>query len=335
MKQGRNKVPSRWAFTDAEGPSARAAVDAERDGCDNEGHEASGTSAETVDFRVEEPVRTFDDLVLADVVRARVQTALNLVAHQEVLFEEWNLARISPHRGGAVVNLYGPPGTGKSACAEAIAHSLGRPYLRVSYAQIESRYVGETPKNIVRCFTAARQREAVLIFDEADSILGRRLSRVTQSADHSVNVSRSVMLTELDHFAGVTVFTSNFPENYDVAFVRRILAHVRLDLPDLASRRELWKKLLPEELPLHPDVTVDLLAAESEGMAGGDIVNVIMAAAATAVARQGERRVVELADLRSELAAAMRARGEVGTAPANTRRVTWEEVHLHTEAGDQ
>jgi len=324
MEEGRNTVPRRWTFADSGGETARSATTTAT--APARRTERAGESPETVDFRVERPARTFGDLVLADVVRRRVDTALNVVAHRDVLFKEWNLAAISPHRGGAVVSLYGPPGTGKSACAEAIAHRLGRPYLRVGYAQIESRYVGETPKNIVRCFAEARRHDAVLIFDEADSILGRRLSRVTQSADHSVNVSRSVMLTELDHFDGVVVFTTNFPENYDVAFVRRILAHIRLELPDLAARRDLWTKLLPKELPLHPEVTADTLAAESEGMAGGDLVNVIMAAAAAAVARSGERRVVELADLRDELAAAARARREVGKPPASPRLVAWEDV---------
>lgn len=342
MDEGRNTVPRRWAFTDsgggATGSSTATATKTatttrtvsarrtERGGESPEPGSPESGSPEAVDFRVERPARTFGDLVLAEVVRRRVDTALNVVAHRDVLFKEWNLAAISPHRGGAVVSLYGPPGTGKSACAEAIAHRLGRPYLRVSYAQIESRYVGETPKNIVRCFAEARRHDAVLIFDEADSILGRRLSRVTQSADHSVNVSRSVMLTELDHFDGVVVFTTNFPENYDVAFVRRILAHIRMELPDLAARRDLWTKLLPKELPLHPEVTADILAAESEGMAGGDIVNVIMAAAAAAVARRGERRVVELADLRDELAATARARREVGNPPSAPRLVAWEDV---------
>ncbi|WP_055555949.1 ATP-binding protein [Streptomyces sp. NBRC 110028] len=329
MDEGRNSVPPRWTFTDVRGGAARttaATVTAEAGPAERGGESPEPGSPEAVGFRVEQPVRTFGDLVLAEVVRRRVDTALNLVAHRDVLFGEWNLAAISPHRGGAVVSLYGPPGTGKPACAEAIAHRLGRPYLRVGYAQIESRYVGETPKNIVRCFAEARRSDAVLIFDEADSILGRRLSRVTQSADHSVNVSRSVMLTELDHFDGVVVFTTNFPENYDAAFVRRILAHIRLELPDLAARRDLWTRLLPKELPLHPEVTADILAAESEGMAGGDIVNVVMGAAAAAVARRGERRVVELADLRGELAATAQARREVGNPPASPRLVAWEDA---------
>ncbi|WP_421106983.1 ATP-binding protein [Streptomyces sp. NEAU-S77] len=331
MDEGRNTVPRRWTFTESGAGAAGSATvstteTATTTSTERDGGSPGAGSPEAIDFRVEQPTRTFGDLVLTDVVRRRVDTALNVVAHRDVLFKEWNLASISPHRGGAVVSLYGPPGTGKSACAEAIAHRLGRPYLRVGYAQIESRYVGETPKNIVRCFAEARRHDAVLIFDEADSILGRRLSRVTQSADHSVNVSRSVMLTELDHFDGVVVFTTNFPENYDVAFVRRILAHIRLELPDLAARRDLWTKLLPKELPLHPEVTSDILAAESEGMAGGDIVNVVMAAAAAAVARRGERRVVELADLRDELAATARARREVGNPPSSPRLVAWEDA---------
>ena len=100
----------------------------------------------------------------------------------------WGLRRLFPHLSGTALNLYGPPGTGKTLCAEALAYELGRPLLVADYAEIESKYVGDTPKNIVRCFEQAEHAEAVLFFDEADLILGSRLSSVSQSADHGVNV---------------------------------------------------------------------------------------------------------------------------------------------------
>ena len=144
-----------------------------------------------VTFTAEAPVRTMDELVVAEVVRRRVEAALSRVINHELLYETWNLRSLDPRRAGVALNFYGPPGTGKSLCAEAVAHRLGRAALFVNYAEIESRYVGETPKNIVRAFEAARAQDAVLVFDEADSILGSRLSSVTQSADHGVNVSRA------------------------------------------------------------------------------------------------------------------------------------------------
>jgi SpoVK/Ycf46/Vps4 family AAA+-type ATPase len=274
----------------------------------------SGEDGQPV-FAAEEPRWALDDLIVPGEVRGRVESALNLLRNHETLFTTWNLAKIVPYHRGTAINLYGPSGTGKSMCAEGIAHAIGRLFINVNYAQIESRYVGQTPKNIEAAFAAARKQGAVLIFDEADAMLGSRLSHVTQSADHAVNVSRTTMLRQLDRFDGFVVFTTNFPENYDAAFVRRILTHVRFELPDHGTRLRLWSQMLPAELPLAGDVAVEILAAESAGLAGGDLVNVVVRAATTAVGREGGQRQVNLADLRRELVAARRARSEVGKLP--------------------
>ena len=273
-------------------------------------------------FVPEVPRRSLDDLIVPAAVRARIESALSLITNHETLFITWNLAKIDPYHKGVAINLYGPSGTGKSMCAEAIAHNIGRPFINVNYAQIESRYVGQTPKNIEAAFAAARARQAVLIFDEADAMLGSRLSHVTQSADHAVNVSRTTMLRQMDRFDGLVVFTTNFPENYDAAFVRRILTHVRFDLPDLDTRRLLWSRILPDELPRAGDVDVDILAGESEGLAGGDLVNVVIVAATTAVSRAVEQRVVRLVDLQAEIRSARRARVDVGRPPVGAHIVS-------------
>ncbi|WP_254406925.1 ATP-binding protein [Streptomyces sp. GMY02] len=266
-------------------------------------------------FVPEKPRRSLDEVILPGAVRQRVELALDLVAHHALLYDTWNLRSIDPYRRGTALNLHGPSGTGKSLCAEALAHRLGRPVINVDYAQIESKYVGDTPKNIVRCFEEASEHGAVLVFDEADSILGSRLSQVSQSADHAVNVSRAVMLRQLDRFDGLVVFTTNFPRNYDAAFVRRILAHVRFELPDPETLHRLWQRLLPEALPVEPGLDLSVLAQESAGLAGGDLVNVITGAAAAAARRGGESGVVTAADLTSEIKNAHRARAEVGRAP--------------------
>jgi SpoVK/Ycf46/Vps4 family AAA+-type ATPase len=277
-------------------------------------------------FAAEDPRRTLDDLIVPGSVRDRVESALSLLRNHDTLFIKWNLAKIDPYHRGTAINLYGPSGTGKSMCAEAITHEVGRPFINVNYAQIESRYVGQTPKNIEAAFDAAREQNAVLIFDEADAILGSRLSQVTQSADHAVNVSRTTMLRQLDRFSGLVVFTTNFPENYDAAFVRRILAHIRFDLPDNETRLRLWRYLFPRELPVSADVDLSILAAESAGLAGGDLVNALIRAATTAVNRDGAQRVVTLEDLRTEVRAARQAKSEVGKAPEGARIVSVRQV---------
>jgi SpoVK/Ycf46/Vps4 family AAA+-type ATPase len=258
------------------------------------------------------PQRSMDDLVLPPAVRHRIALALSQVDNHEILYQHWNLKKIDPYRVGTALNFYGPSGTGKSLAAEAIAHQRRQLFIDVSYAEIESKYVGDTPKNIEACFRQAAARDAVLVFNEADSILGSRLSNVTQSSDHSVNVSRAVMLSQLDAFRGLVVFTTNFPRNYDAAFIRRILVHVRFDLPDEATRRALWEMLVPPEIPRAERLDVAFLAASSEGLAGGDIVNVVKAAAALAVSRSGPDRGLRNRDLLAEIASIRQAKSEVG-----------------------
>ncbi|GAA2225810.1 hypothetical protein GCM10010104_17270 [Streptomyces indiaensis] len=279
------------------------------------GAQRDGNGNTPPQFVPEQPRRSLAEVILPDAVRQRVELALDLVAHHTLLYDTWNLRSIDPYRRGTALNLYGPSGTGKSLCAEALAHRLGQPVINVDYAQIESKYVGDTPKNIVRCFEEAREHGAVLVFDEADSILGSRLSRVSQSADHAVNVSRAVMLHQLDRFDGLVVFTTNFPRNYDAAFVRRIITHVKFELPDPETLYRLWEQLLPDALPVEPGLNIEALAQESAGLAGGDLVNIITGAAATAARRGGKSGVVTAADLTSEIKNAHRARAEVGRAP--------------------
>jgi SpoVK/Ycf46/Vps4 family AAA+-type ATPase len=282
-----------------------------------------GPAPAAVEFPVRRAVRTTADLVVPDAVGERLRSALRQVQYHKVLFDEWDLKRIDPYRTGVALNLYGPSGTGKTLAAEAVAAHLDRGLIEVNYAEIESRYVGDTPKNIVRCFAAAQQADAVLIFNEADSILGSRLSNVTQSADHSVNLTRSVMLTQLDSFTGVAVFTTNFPSNYDTAFGRRIVAHVHFDLPDAETLERLWARMLPERLPVAGDVDLGRLAAASAGLAGGDLVNIVVAAAARAVGRTEADRHVTEADLLAEIDAVRVAHGSIGRPSVTGETQPW------------
>ncbi|MUG91332.1 AAA family ATPase [Scytonema sp. UIC 10036] len=264
-------------------------------------------------FVPEQPSHNLDALILPPAVRNRLEVALNWIRYHDVLYHKWNLKKIDPQGRRVAINMFGPPGTGKTFCADAIAYYLKQPIIKVNYAEIESKYVGETPKNIKAAFEKARQTGAVIFFDEADSILGKRLTNVTQSADHGVNVSRSVMLLELDKFDGVVIFATNLPGNYDGAFVRRILAHIEFELPDIACREQLWKALLPEEVPCANDVTVTWLAQESEGLAGGDILNVVKIAASQAVAREDNQCKVMQSDIQEAISQVRSGKEKVGS----------------------
>jgi ATP-dependent 26S proteasome regulatory subunit len=259
----------------------------------------------------EVPKRTLEQLVVPSNVRTQIEAAMARLRSHEMLYRDWGLESVDPKGSAIALNLYGPPGTGKTFCAEAIAGSLERPFLRVSYAELESKYVGDTAKNLVGVFRAAVSSGSVLFFDEADAVLSRRIACVTQSTDHALNVTRSVLLMELDRFDGVVLFATNLVISYDPAFLRRMFAHIRFELPDQASRELLWRQLLPTKLPREDDIDPKWLAAQTNGLSGGDLMGVVIRAACRAVQRAGEKQRVTRDDLRQEIAAVALARGEI------------------------
>jgi SpoVK/Ycf46/Vps4 family AAA+-type ATPase len=264
-------------------------------------------------FTVEKPKRRLEGLVVSEKIKKQLASLLTKVKYHDVLYEDFGLKDVDPTGGRTAINLYGPPGTGKSFTAEAIANELDRNIIRVNYAEIESKFVGETPKNIKAVFQKAKESNAVLFFDEADSILGKRLSNITQSTDHAVNVSRSVMLLELDNFPGITIFATNFASNYDSAFVRRILGHIEMPLPDKSCREMLFKKLIPGKLPIElSNSDWECIIIETEGLSGGDILNIIVNASSMALEREGYVCKVKLNDFITAIHSSKKAKEEIG-----------------------
>ncbi len=248
-------------------------------------------------FKIENPKKTLEDLVLPEAARQQIDSLLQKVKLHKILYINFGLGKVDLSGGRTAINLYGPPGTGKSVTAEAIANALDKPMIRVNYAEIESKFVGETPKNIKEAFQFAKENDAILFFDEADSILGKRLSNVSQSTDHAVNVSRSVMLLELDSFCGVTLFATNFMSNYDSAFVRRIIGHIEMPLPNEQGIIQLYQKMIPFEYPKSiTDEELYEIADHSKGLSGAEILNVIINAATFALNRDGIQCKVGLHD---------------------------------------
>ena len=183
---------------------------------------------------------------------------------------------------GLAFNFAGPPGTGKTICAEAIAHELGMKLLVVNYAEVESMWMGETPKNIVAAFRSAAEQRAVLFFDEADAIATRRSANALVPYDRESNTVVNVLLRELEAFNGVVIFATNLAANFDPAFERRIRTHVRFEMPGLEERERIWKvQIHPSRTPLARDVDFHALA-ERFAISGGDIKNAVLKAAAAA-----------------------------------------------------
>ncbi|MCR5727368.1 MAG: ATP-binding protein [Lachnospiraceae bacterium] len=238
---------------------------------------------------VREPKYEMSDIALNDAVRDSIRTAISALKNREKMSSEWGLDKYLAENSAVVLNFYGKPGTGKSLTAEAVAKELNKKVYRVNYSELESKYVGETPKNIRKAFETAKNDDAVLIFDEADSFLGKRLSNVTQSADYGVNITRSVLLMELEKFEGVVIFTTNLIKNYDEAFKRRILLSVYFEMPDEESRGQIWKSHLGDKLPLDDGVTAALLASRYDGVSGADIRDIVFYAALHALDLGKER----------------------------------------------
>jgi SpoVK/Ycf46/Vps4 family AAA+-type ATPase len=249
------------------------------------------------------PVRTLADVVLPPQTRRTLEHALAQVRNHELIFGRWGLGERHTAGRGLAFNFAGAPGTGKTICAEAIAHELGMKLLIVDYAQAESMWFGETPKNIVAAFRAAAEQSAVLFFDEADAIATRRSAGAILPHDRESNLTINVLLRELEAFNGIVIFATNLAANFDPAFERRIRTHVLFDMPGVEERSCIWElQIHPKKTPLGPDVDFRELA-KRYAMSGGDIKNAVIKAAAAAAAEPGSDLVNRIGQAHFERAA--------------------------------
>jgi SpoVK/Ycf46/Vps4 family AAA+-type ATPase len=233
------------------------------------------------------PRRTFDDVILPPPTRRALDTALAQVTQHDLMFNRWGLGERHPTGLALAFNFAGPSGTGKTICAEAIAHSLGRRLLLVRYSELESLWMGETPKNVAAVFRTAREEGAVLLFDEADAIATRRSTSLEQGFLRESNTVVSVLLQELEWYSGVVIFATNLAANFDPAFERRIRTHVLFEMPGAAEREQIWRvQLHPLRTPLADDVDFTALARRYD-VSGGDIRNAVLKGALAAAAEPG------------------------------------------------
>lgn len=213
------------------------------------------------------------DVILSAVTQNELEESLAKIKFHKIIYDDWGFGEVDKLGRSSILNFYGHPGTGKTLTAEAFAGRLGLPIIKVGIAEIESKLMGETSKNIQQVFKDAHTQGAVLFFDEADTLLGKRLSSVTQGVDNEVNAMRSTMLIELEKFDGIVIFATNFAKNYDEAFRSRIGYHVEFTLPDLDARKRLWDKMITKKIPLaeEREHLISQCAEYSEGLSGREI----------------------------------------------------------------
>jgi ATP-dependent 26S proteasome regulatory subunit len=243
------------------------------------------------------PEFAFERLIVPEAVLKDLLAVVEITKVESLVFEQWGLRAIEPHPR-AVLNFHGPSGTGKTLAAHAVAAHLGKKILLGSYADIESKYHGDGPKNVQAIFHAAQRDDALLFIDEAESLLSKRLLNVTQGSESAINSMRSQLLINLERFEGIVIFATNLVESYDSAFETRI-RNVRFLMPDEACRRKIWESHLPAKLPLAEDVDLDRLAREASDLCGRDIKTAVVDTAVRA-ALAGVKRV-RLADLMASI----------------------------------
>lgn len=235
------------------------------------GHELAGLA------RKVEPRATWDDIVLPDDTKAQLQELCQWVAQRERVLGAWGFGQKLSHGTGVSVLFAGSSGTGKTMAAEIMAGKLGLDLYEIDLAGVVSKYIGETEKNLDQIFAAAENANAILFFDEADALFGKR-SEVNDSHDRYANIEISYLLQKIEQYQGLAILATNLRENLDDAFVRRLAFVVHFPFPDEAERRLIWARIWPSAKLLSDDVDLDFLARQFK-LSGGNIKNIALAAA--------------------------------------------------------
>lgn len=248
--------------------------------CRAQSHHQLGTLARRI-----EPVYTWPDIVLPDDALEQLRELCARVAERQRVLGEWGFGRKLSLGKGVSALFAGPSGTGKTMAAEIIANELGLELYKIDLSGIVSKYIGETEKNLDRVFTTAERANAILFFDEADALFGKR-SEVRDSHDRYANIEISYLLQKTEQYEGVVILATNLRQNLDDAFMRRLQFIIEFPFPDESHRRRIWEVLFPAEAPRDEAIDFDFLARQFR-LAGGNIKNIVLASAYLAASDGG------------------------------------------------
>jgi len=218
---------------------------------------------------------TWDDLVLPAFQMQILRDIVVNVRQRGRVYDQWGFAAKSGRGLGISALFAGASGTGKTLAAEIMANELRLDLYRIDLSQVVSKYIGETEKNLRRVFDAAETAGAVLLFDEADALFGKR-SEVKDSHDRYANIEVSYLLQRMEAYRGLAILTTNMKQALDQAFMRRIRFIVQFPFPDAAERAEIWKRVFP---PATPTADLDVAQLARLNVAGGNIRNIALGAA--------------------------------------------------------
>lgn len=221
-----------------------------------------------------EPRYGWDDIVLPEDKLTLLKEICSQIKHHYLVFSRWGFGRKLSHGKGLSVLFSGPPGTGKTMAAGVIAHELELDLYKIDLSSVVSKYIGETEKNLSKIFQEAETSNAILFFDEADALFGKR-TEVSDAHDRYANIETSYLLQKMEEYEGVAVLATNLRENMDDAFTRRIRFIVEFPFPDAVSRMEIWKTHFPREAPVEDDIDYEFLSKQFQ-VAGGNIKNIVL-----------------------------------------------------------
>jgi adenylate kinase family enzyme len=223
------------------------------------------------------PAYGWEDLVVPERQRDLLHSISACLRHRDRVLSEWGYERTVARTQGLKVLFAGESGTGKTMAAQVLAAELGLDLFRVDLATVVSKYIGETEKNLERIFAAADGSNAILFFDEADALFGKR-SEVSDSHDRYANIEVAYLLQRMEAYPGAVILATNFKRNIDDAFLRRLDFVVDFPFPEAEDRKRIWRLVLPNEAPVGGDLDLDFLATQFK-LSGGAIRNCSLAAA--------------------------------------------------------
>jgi len=224
-----------------------------------------------------DPHYKWSDIILPSDQLQILREICNTLKYRALIYEEWGFDGKLAMGKGLNVFFAGLPGTGKTMAADIIAGELGLELYKIDLSSVVSKYIGETEKNLSRIFDEAQTSNAILFFDEADSLFGKR-SEVRDSHDRYANIEVSYLLQRMEEYRGMVILATNLRGNMDDAFIRRMHFSLEFPFPNPKERRRIWENIWPNNTPLSPDLNLDLMAERFE-IAGGNIRNIALAAA--------------------------------------------------------
>ncbi|MBD1823537.1 ATP-binding protein [Cyanobacteria bacterium FACHB-DQ100] len=231
------------------------------------------------------PVYGWDDIILSTDSKAQLEELCNQAKYRPKVYQDWGFGKRLSRGKGLNVLFSGLPGTGKTMAAEVIAQELQLDLYQIDLSQIVSKYIGETEKNLDRIFTAAANSNAILLFDEADALFGKR-SEVQDSHDRYANIEIGYLLQKMEEYEGIAILTTNLRSSLDDAFVRRLRFMIDFPLPNERDRLCIWERIFPAATPRSPDVDLSAMARRFE-ISGANIRNIALAAAFLAASEGG------------------------------------------------